>query len=147
MTQFNIKDCTLVAHAIDSGDFASLNHDSWNDFWKHYIGESSMKKCQQWNNDAVGSHVVDANGKFYITPRPNDENREMGMTKDVEAKGRVFLVPTEFLAPVSRFDSKPKSGKELNWKGFIEANKDLRDYLKSLDPQKFVDQCKKEYYK
>lgn len=147
MKEFNINDCVLVGHAIDTGELSPADFESWMEFWEDYMDESTAKQCPQWNDDAVGAHVVDANGKFYITPRPNDENFEMGQTNDVEADGRLFLVPKQFLASVGISDSVKKSGGILLWWKIKEANEDLCDYISRQNPQAFVEKCKKEYYK
>lgn len=148
MKEFNIKDCMLVGHAIDTGELSPADFDSWKEFWEDYMDESTAKQCQQWNDDAVGAHVVDANGKFYITPRPNDENFEMGQTNDVKEKGRIFLVPKQFLAPVDFMDSIRDGGqKEVDWWKLEDANEDLCNYLGGRNPETFAEKCKKEYYK
>lgn len=137
MEKININDCVLVGHAIGSGDFKPQDFGSWIEFWEN------QTKYSLEEDDWVGAHVVDADGKIYITPRPNEENFEMGQTKEVKVNGRIFLVPKEFLVLVKMSDTQTDFH---TWKEFVNANKNLCDYIKQQDKEDYADQCLDEYY-
>lgn len=127
-----------VVHAEKTTGFESKDYDNWMEFWDAKVKcldkDAYIEQLISMNNlksksDLNGSHVLDAQGNIYITPRPSSENTSQQEGIDIKDV-MVFPIERQYLVPVSEKDSNIDAGKA--WEKLLADNKERIDKCKRI---------------